>query len=121
MMPEGIVRAAAEDMRAERDARREWGLRRRLRWGAGADAVMSRNWQRGAAAWLPGGCVPVIHQAPNRWLMLSAVGQRPDVFRSRVTPSSPMGSRYRLAGDFAALGVELTTTSGPIPSPREKP
>lgn len=35
MMPEWIVRAAADDIRAERDARREWGPRRRLRWAAG--------------------------------------------------------------------------------------
>lgn len=35
LMPESIMRAAAADMRAELDARREWGLRRRLRWALG--------------------------------------------------------------------------------------
>jgi hypothetical protein len=35
MMPEWIARAGAAGLRAERDARQEWGLRRRLRWALG--------------------------------------------------------------------------------------
>ena len=69
-----------------------------------------------------GACVPVIHQAPNSVVnAVRKLGLRSDVLRSRARPSSPMGSRYRLAGDFAALGVQLTTTSGPIHPAREKP
>jgi hypothetical protein len=35
VMPEWIVRAAGNNMRAELDAPRTWGLRRRLRWALG--------------------------------------------------------------------------------------